>query len=296
MVPLNVGDRNIDIGTSGWADRSSTATKARSSTAPPAANPDRLLGEPERQAGQTERAERGAAQIETPGRLGVAALGHMGPSHRHHGDAERQVEQEDPAPRGGVDEPAAEERTDGGGDTAEAGPRADRPAALAGFERGLEDRQAARREQRRADSLDDPGGDQRVHVRGDRTGDRGRGEHSGADEEDPPPPVPVAQGAAEEDQRGERQRVAVDDPLQVGERRIEVLGDTRQGEVDDGAVEQRHARTEHRGEEHPPTGRLADAQAGRVDQKRHRVARVANSSSRSMTAKARSGTTTMIRF
>ena len=48
---------------------------------------------------------------------------------------------------------------------------------------------------------------------------RGAGEPADADDEDLAAAVPVAQRAAEQDQRGQRQRVAGDGPLQPGQRR-----------------------------------------------------------------------------
>ena len=44
---------------------------------------------------------------------------------------------------------------------------------------------------------------------------RGRGEPDDADHEDPAPAEPVAQRAAEQDQAGQREQVAVGDPLQL---------------------------------------------------------------------------------
>ena len=86
---------------------------------------------------------------------------------------------------------------------------------------------------------------------------RGEREPHGADDEDPAPAEPVAERAAEQDQAGEREQVAVGDPLQLGQARVEVLADGAQRDVDDGAVEQRHPRAED-GRQRPPPGRGAD--------------------------------------
>ena len=45
------------------------------------------------------------------------------------------------------------------------------------------------------------------------------------DQEDPAPAVPVAERAAQQDQRGQRQRVGGDRPLQAGQRRVQVPPD-----------------------------------------------------------------------
>ena len=84
-------------------------------------------------------------------------------------------------------------------------------------------------------------------------------EPDGADDEDPPPAEPVGQRAAEQDERGERQRVAVERPLQPGEVGAQVLADPGERDVDDGRVEHRQAGAEHRRQEHPAPRRLAEA-------------------------------------
>ena len=91
-------------------------------------------------------------------------------------------------------------------------------AAVRPAERRLEDRQRARGEQRAADPLqrarrvEQP--DRRRHGAQQR---RHREPHD-ADEEHLAPPEPVAERAAEQQERGERQGVRVDGPLQVGRR------------------------------------------------------------------------------
>ena len=84
----------------------------------------------------------------------------------HHDDGgEGHVEQEGPAPRGGVDQPAAEERPDRAGHAGEARPGADPAAARSSaWHRRREERQAAGHEQGAADALQGPGGDQRLGV------------------------------------------------------------------------------------------------------------------------------------
>ena len=118
-----------------------------------------------------------------------------------------------------LDEPAAEERADRAGDAAEAGPGADRPAAVLLPEGRLQDGEAARGQQRAADALQRPGRTSSLERRGERAEQRGGREPDDPDHEDPAAAEPVAERAAEQDQRGQRERVAVDGPLQPGERR-----------------------------------------------------------------------------
>ena len=132
------------------------------------------------------------------------------------------------------------------GDAAEARPGADRPGPVAGPEAGLDDRQAAGGQQRAADPLQQPRADQQLDARRDRAEQRGDGEEADAEDEDAPPPVAVAERAAEQDQRGEGQQVAVEDPLQGAGAGVEVAADVRQRDVDHGAVEERHPRAERR--------------------------------------------------
>ena len=104
------------------------------------------------------------------------------------------------------------------------------------------------------------GRDQRAGVGRDRAQQRRRRERDQPDDEDPAAPVAVAERAAEHEQRAERQQVAGEHPLQVAEVRVQVVGDRGQRGVDDGAVEERDARAEHRGGDDPPTLRGAHAE------------------------------------
>ena len=109
-------------------------------------------------------------------------------------------------------------------------------------------------------ALQAAGGDQRVDVGRQAAEQRGEREPHDADEEDPAPAEPVTQGAAEQDQGGEGQRVGVDRPLQALEPGVEVLADPAERDVDDGRVEHRQAGAQHRGQEHPATARTAHSQ------------------------------------
>jgi hypothetical protein len=64
------------------------------------------------------------------------------------------------------------------------------------------------------------------------------------DEEDLLPSVAVAGDPAGQQQRREREDVAVDDPLDLADARGELPGDRRDRDVDDGVVEHRHRERE----------------------------------------------------
>ena len=69
--------------------------------------------------------------------------------------------------------------------------------------------------------------------------------------EDAAASVAVAERATEQDQGGERQQVAVENPLERARRGTEVAADVRQGDVDDCAVEKGQARAQDGDDQDP---------------------------------------------
>ena len=161
-----------------------------------------------------------------------------------------------------MDQPAAEEGSDGDGNPAQPGPRSDRRGPVIGIEGRLEDGEAPGHEQRRAASLQRSGRDEQGGRLRERAQHRGRREPHHADDEGAPPAEAVAERAAEEQEGGECQGVGVDDPLQIREARAEIVGDPRQGEVDHGGVDRREAGSQHGGEQNPPAGRRGIPEVG----------------------------------
>ena len=83
------------------------------------------------------------------------------------------------------------------------------------------------------------------------TKQRRRREPDGADHEDLAASVPVAERATQQDQRGQREQIAGEHPLQRAHTGVEVLSDVRQRDVDHGRVETRHpAGADRRRERH----------------------------------------------
>jgi hypothetical protein len=128
--------------------------------------------------------------------------------------------------------------------------------ALPRRERGGDDRQRRRVHQRRADALDDARTDQTpalfakpqkndeaVKITRPTMKMRRRPSMSAS--------LPPGQ---QED--AERERVAVDDPLELRDRDAEVLADRRQRHVHDRVVEHDHEEPEGDGEERPPLAKL----------------------------------------
>ena len=177
---------------------------------------------------------------------------------------DRHVEQERPAPSGTADERAAQEGTDRAGRTAESRPRADRRGAVVGAEAGLDDREAARCEERAADTLQDACADEHLDVRRDPANQRRECEPRRADHEDLAAADAVAERAAEQDQRRECEQVAGEHPLQRAHACMEVATDVGQRDVDDRGVERRHRARRDRRDERDPSLRAAQRDQGRA--------------------------------
>jgi len=105
---------------------------------------------------------------------------------------------------------------------------------------GLQDRQAAGREQRTANPLQQSRGNQRRQVGRQPADQRRGGEPDHANHEHASPPEPIAQRAPEQNERRQRQQIARDGPLQSVDARLQIAADGRQRHVDDGAVEHDH--------------------------------------------------------
>ena len=155
----------------------------------------------------------------------------------------------------GAGEPAAEDQADGRTGARHGGVDGERPVAGGpGRERRGDQRQGGGRRERGTEALETAGGQQQQLALGEATEQRRHGEDHEADHEDAAPAVEVGEPAAEEQQATEHQRVAGDDPGQVGAGDVEVLADERQGDVRDGRVEDDHQlrdRDEHEGQAEP---------------------------------------------
>ena len=73
-----------------------------------------------------------------------------------------------------------------------------------------------------------------------------------------PAPEAVGERAGRQLERGERERVGVDHPLQVGQRGVQRLLDVRQRDVHDRDVEQEHEGADGDGDQGPPLAFHAD--------------------------------------
>ena len=175
----------------------------------------------------------------------------LAPDHRHlqhrrgdhqRGQADGQVDVEDPAPAGPVGQPAAQQRAGHAGD-AEHGPEvALVAAALAGRDDVADDAEGDREQAAAADALEGAEGDQLAHVLAEPGQGRAEQEDDDRDLEDQPAPVEVGDLAPQRRGRGRGEQVGGDDPRQLVQP-AELADDAGQGGADDALVEgeQQHA-------------------------------------------------------
>jgi len=269
FAPVNCRDLKRPNGTSGRLARRSTSNEGRQEKHVCRADRgDERVAE----AGATrldervhEGAERGADQrrpepVRPSPNLRVARLGHVAGGDHGRRPGEQDDDREHEPPRAAVDERSAEERPDRGRDPGPAGPSPDRLTAVVAVEARLDDRQAPRDHQRAGDTLKHPCCDEQPRARRRGAQEGGHREADRTEHEHASPPVPVAERAAEDDERTEGDQVAVHDPLEAAEREPEVTSDRGQGEAHDARLEKGRPRPEDDCGERPTTARRGVAQ------------------------------------
>ena len=248
-----------DIGSIGSAVRSSTTTKAISSSdvrrrarrARGAGPAERLRAhEAEDDAEQAAGTERKAAQVERA--VWAAALGQPARGQRSEREADGHVDPEDPVPGDALHDGAADERAERDGDAGDARPDADGDAAALLGKGFGEQRERERRDDRGAGALHRARGDQQVGAARQRGGGGGGREHAEAEQEHALAPEAVAERGAGEQQHGVGEHVCVDGPLQRLDRGAELAMDRRQRDADDEVVEHDHEQR-HRDDAQRPT-------------------------------------------
>src|SRR5581483_6107570 len=162
--------------------------------------------------GHAERDEDGAEPVgAAAGRLRSPLRDEAAPEE-HDRKPDRDVDHEDRAPAESLGQKAAEQRPRGGADRAHRTPEPERPVARRALvERGGDDRQRGRRDQRPADPLGGAAREQQARRGRERAEERGAGEERGAREEDAAAPEEVRGPAAEQKKAGEGERVGVED-------------------------------------------------------------------------------------
>ena len=234
-------------GSIGAGVRASWRTNQASRATPPSSGPA-TTGSPQPRAGcsvsATTTPARPSAHSAAPATSTAPPSPRSASRHRaaqqHERDQhERDVEVEDPAPRERVDQDAAAQRAGHEGHTGPADPAADRRAALLGREGDRDEGEARGDEQRAGHALQRPRGDQRPGGRRQRAQQRGDAEAGEPRLEDPAAAEHVAQRAAHEQQRAEREQVGLHHPLLRGQPGAQVLPQGRQRDVDHRLVQER---------------------------------------------------------
>ncbi len=196
------------------------------------------LDDPQRNCRQRERQHRRPRQVrqaavEDLRSRQVAAAGDQD------GGAERQVDEEDEAPVGELDQGAAEGRADGGRRRCCCPPEADAGGAALGREAVEDDRQRGRRDHRRGDSLQDPEGDQQRQAGRHRAEQAGDGEAGHPQQEDPLVAEAVGEPPGRDQQGRDDDEVAVQHPGEFAPLCPGEGGrDVGEGDVDDRRVEE----------------------------------------------------------
>ena len=185
--------------------------------------------------------------VEPPARPRCRGSPARAPHDHEHRDRQRHIDQEGPRPRVVVDQAAAQHRPERRGDAAEARPGADRAAALLLGKRRADQRQAARHQQRARRRPAPPARrsaaarwrdsaqptDASAKIATPMANTRRRPKRSPSD-------------AADQQQRRQEQRIRLHHPLRLERRGAQLALDRRQRHVDDGAVDERHARADDR--------------------------------------------------
>ena len=185
-------------------------------------------------------------------RVGILGLLDHGEGERDRGDPDRHVDEEDRLPADPLGEHAADERADRPPPRRWWRPRArTRCRGRGPVGRGEQGERGGEHE-RAADALQRAREVERERRAGEPAQHRGDREDDEADHEHEPPADAVGERAARQQQRGERERVGVDHPLQVGEVGAEVALDRGQRDVHDRDVEQQHECRRADGDQGPP--------------------------------------------
>ena len=176
--------------------------------------------------------------------------------------ADGQVDVEDPAPGQVLDEEAAQQRTEHGGDPEHRPEQAHVPAALAGRDDVSHDGLGPDHQAPTAQALDGPEGDQLEHRMAESRQRRAHQEDHDGGLEERLAPVLVAELAPQRCRHGRSQQVRGHHPGQMG-CAVEVAHDGRQGRRDDGLVErgQEHAQQQRADDDEHPAPRQVEGRA-----------------------------------
>ncbi|MGY4254457.1 hypothetical protein ACVI1L_001525 [Bradyrhizobium sp. USDA 4516] len=188
--------------------------------------------------------------------------GHFGqfqPADDQCDDADRDIDDEDPAPVEG-DQHASRERAQCGGKAADRRPGAHRPGALLGRKRRQQQADRGWRHQCRTGRLRHAGDDQELDTGGQRTCRRRGREQRDAEQEAEIAAVAFGEPAEEHQQRRVGNGVGIEDPGQILKRGgAKFLRDVRQPDIDDEQIEIGEANSDRHDRKHLARGCGGDA-------------------------------------
>src|SRR5438093_12434972 len=143
-----------------------------------------------------------------------------------------------------LEQPAADNWPDDGGDRAQPLPSSDSASALVFWKGTADDRETARNQQRRAKSLHCARGNQLTYVRSETAPSRCESEKRDANHENSAASKMISEGTADKEERREQQRVSFDYPLHVHDRGVQVRLQRGQRHVHNCDVYECHPRSE----------------------------------------------------
>jgi hypothetical protein len=190
---------------------------------------------------ESRRDAHGTGDVEALGAALGATLQEQSRGERRRNQADRDVDEQHPAPGQAAREDPAEQHAGRAAGARDGAPDAERAVALGAFgERGRDDRKRRRRDDRRAESLDCARDDQPRLRLGQATGQRSEREHDQPDHEHAPAAEQVGETPAEQKEAAEREGVGVHDPREVVAREVQVGADRGERDVDDRRVDHDH--------------------------------------------------------
>ena len=216
---------------------------------PSVERPRRHAVHQEAQPGATEDEPR---QVEPAGVDRAGAL-QVQRTEDHRGNADGEVDEEDPAPRQARHQEATEHRPERRRHRRRKGQDAGGPHTLRRWEDPVEHGHAHRRHHPATRALDDPEDDELRHVLRQPAEDRAQREHDDGGEQHALAAEAVAQPTGGGDEDREADQIRDDDTVDGGGGDMEIAADGGQGHVDDRDVHDVH---EHRRHEHGPHGDL----------------------------------------
>ena len=214
--------------------------------------------------GQHQRRRHGhrAGHVEPAAARLAAAAGQEPQREQHHGNADRQVDEEDPVPVEDVGEHAAEQDADRAAARGDEAEHAHRLGAVGRLGEEIHhERERHGRGDRAAHALHRTRGDQELLRGRQAAGQRGDGEQRDAGQEQPAVAVQVAEPPAQQQEAAERQQIGVHDPGQRRRREAEVVPDRGQRHVHDRRVEHDHEAAEAEDDECVPAGAAVQGHA-----------------------------------